>query len=183
METCNAFIEFYYTHQKPFKCTHEKSLSNFVKPNNSVLNAHTQLLYRILLNPISPAFWINYTRNSTNFIESNTSVLRFTHALSLLNFVEINISEFNAHIQRIYLNLLNQARSQGVRVSKRLQSLPETKPSCNVFAPVSEVPIGCIPPNGDINFISRQSQNSTLITLTCYKHCITYPCLQHQPLS
>ena len=49
MDTCNAFITFYYTHQKRFKSTHAKSLSNFIKPNNSVLNAHTQLSYRILL--------------------------------------------------------------------------------------------------------------------------------------
>ena len=39
MDTCNAFIEFYYTHQKRFKCTHAKSLSNFIKPNiTSLLN-------------------------------------------------------------------------------------------------------------------------------------------------
>ena len=113
MDTCNAFIEFYYTHQKRFKCTHAKSLSNFIKPNNSVLNAHTHLFYRILLNPISPAFWITYTISSTNFTEPNTSVLKCTHTLSLLNFVELNTSVLNAHIQRVYLNLLNQAGSQG----------------------------------------------------------------------
>jgi len=56
MDTCNAFNEFFYTQQKRLKCTHAKSLSNFIKPNNSVLNAHTQLFYRYLLNPISPAF-------------------------------------------------------------------------------------------------------------------------------
>ena len=161
MDTCNAFIEFHYTHQKRFKCTHAKSLSNFIKPNNSVLNAHTQLFYRVLLNPISPAFWITYTMSSINFIEPNTSVLKCTHTLSLLNFVELKTSVLNAHIQWVYLNLLNQARSQGERVSKRLQSPTETKTRCNVFAAVSEVPIGCIPPNGDINFISRPSQNST----------------------
>jgi len=36
-------------------------------------------------------------------------------------------------------------------------------------------------PNGEVNFIARPLQNSSMITLTCYKHCITYPCLQHQP--
>ena len=47
----------------------------------------------------------------------------------------------NAHIQWVYLNLLNQARRQGERVSKRLQSLTEIKTRCNVFAAVCEVPI------------------------------------------
>jgi len=183
MDTGNAFNEFYYTHQKRFKCTNAKSLSNFIKPNNSVLNAHTQLFCRILSNPISPAFWITYTMRSTNFIEPNTSVVKCTHTLSLLKFVELNTSVLNAHTQWVYLNLLNKARSPRERVSKRLQSLTETKTRCNVFATVSEVPIGCIPPNGDINFNSRPSQNSTLITLTCYKHCITYLCRQRQPLS
>jgi len=46
------FVEFVKTKDQHFKCTHAKSLSNFIKPNNSVLNAHTQLFYRILLNPI-----------------------------------------------------------------------------------------------------------------------------------
>jgi len=131
-------------------------LSNFIIPIKSVSNAPMQRVYRILLNPISPAFWITYTMSSTNFIEPNTSVL-------------------NAHIQWVYLNLLNQARSQGERVSKRLQFLTETKTRCNVFAAVSDVPICCIPPNGDINFISRPSQNSTLITLTCYKTLYNLP--------
>jgi len=31
--------------------------------------------------------------------------------LSLLNFVELNTSVLNAHIQLVYLNLLSQARS------------------------------------------------------------------------
>ena len=65
-----------------------------------------------------------------------------------IKFVELNTSVLNAHIQWVYLNLLNQARSQGECVSKRLQSLTETKTRCNVFAAVAEVPIGCIPPNG-----------------------------------
>ena len=145
MHTCNAFIEFYHTHQKRFKCTHAKSLSNFIKPNNSILNAHTQLFYRILLNPKSPAFGITYTMSSRNFIEPNTSVIKCTHTLSLLHFVELNTSVLNvlnAHIQWVHLNVLNQARSQGERVSKRLQSLTETKTRCNFFAAVSEVPIG-----------------------------------------
>jgi len=142
MDTCNAFTEFYYTHQKRFKCTHAKSLSNFIKPNNRVSNAHTQLFYRIILNPTSPAFWITYAMSSTNFIEPNTSVLKCTHTLSLLNFVELNTSVLYAHIQWVYLNLLNQARSQGERVSKRLQLLTETKMSCNVLADVSMVTIG-----------------------------------------
>jgi len=44
------FIEFFKTkYQKLFKCTHATSLSNFIKPNNSVSNAHTQLFYRIFL--------------------------------------------------------------------------------------------------------------------------------------
>jgi len=30
--------------------------SNFIIPIKSVLNAHTQLFYRIVLNPMSPAF-------------------------------------------------------------------------------------------------------------------------------
>ena len=39
MDTCNAFIEFYYTHQKRFKCTHTIILSNCIKPNvTSLLN-------------------------------------------------------------------------------------------------------------------------------------------------
>jgi len=133
MDTCNAFIKFYYTHQKRFKCIHAKSSSNFIKPNHSVLNAHTQLFYRIFLNLISPAFWITYTMSSTNFIEPNTSVIKCTHTLSLLNFVELNTSVLNAHIQWVYWIFLNQARSHGERVSKRLQSLTETKTRCNVF--------------------------------------------------
>jgi len=92
-----------------------------------------------------------------------------------IKFVELNTSVLNAHIQLIYLNLLSQARSQGERASKRLQSLTETKTRCNVFAAVFEVPIGCIPPNGDINVISRPSQNSTLTTLTCYKTLYNLP--------
>jgi len=88
MDTCDAFIELYYTHQKRFKYTHAKSLSNFIKPNNSVLNAHTQLFYQILLNPISPAFWITYAMSSTNFIEPNTSVLKCTNTLNLLNSIQ-----------------------------------------------------------------------------------------------
>jgi len=91
--------------------------------------------------------------SSTNFIEPNASVLKCTHTLSLLNFVELNTNVLYAHIQWVYLNLLNQACSHGERVSKRLQSLTETKTSCNVLAAVSEVPIGCIPPNGDINWL------------------------------
>jgi len=51
--------------------------------------------------------------SSTNFIEPNASVLKCTHTLSLLNFIELNASVLNAHIQCVYLNLLNQARSQG----------------------------------------------------------------------
>jgi len=85
MGTCNAFIEFYYTHQKRLKWTHARGLSNFIKPNNSGLNAHTQLFDLILLNPISPAFQSTYTMSSTNFIELNRIVL-------------------NAHIQCVYLN-------------------------------------------------------------------------------
>ena len=49
----------------------------------------------------------------TNFVEPNTNVLKCTHTLSLLNFVELNTSVLNTHIQRVYLNLLNQACSQG----------------------------------------------------------------------
>ena len=56
---------------------------------------------------------MTYTMSSTNFTEPNTRVLKCTHTLSLLNFVELNTSALNAHIQRVYLNLLNQAGSQG----------------------------------------------------------------------
>jgi len=142
MDICYAPIEFCYTHQKRLKYTHAKSLSKFIKPNDSRLNIHTKLFYRILLNPMSPAFWITYTMSSTNCIEPNTSILKCTHTLRLLNFVEPNTSVLNAHIHWVYFNLLNQARSQGERASTRLQSLTETKTMCNVFAAVSEVPIG-----------------------------------------
>ena len=51
------FIEYYKTkYQTDSKCTHAKSLSNFIKPNNIVLYAHTQLFYRIFLHPLSSAF-------------------------------------------------------------------------------------------------------------------------------
>jgi len=75
----------------------------------------------------------------TNFIEPNRSAIKRTHSLSLLNFVELNRSVLNAHIQWVYLN---QARSHGERVSKRLQSLTATKTRFNVFPAVSEVPTG-----------------------------------------
>jgi len=95
----------------------------FIKPNITSLLNH-------LYNEFNKFYW------------TNTSVMKCTHTFSLLNFVELNTSVLNAHIQWVYLNLLNQGRSPGERVSKRLQSLTETKTRCNVFAAVYELPIG-----------------------------------------
>jgi len=88
MDTCNAIIEFYYTHQKRFKCTHAKSLSNFIKPNIISILTHLYNLFNKFYWTQCKSIKMHTYIKFIEFCWTQRKRFKCTHTMSLLKFIK-----------------------------------------------------------------------------------------------